>query len=223
MSLRQQNSHNIVRLCRSQIFLRLTRLKNPKSSGKRRTMSKVTSRTGQHRGSKRKYSIGGTRQVYESGIEAEARARTGRNPIGLNCTDANKGRPRAPRHRLRPGLYVSAPQRRRTDLLSNTTLGSSCEFCFVLRVRRTFAGVSRAHFYADVVRNFRLLDEDPKSQSSYAHVENSERRCTDPWMLLKRWREHCAQVFEAGGFYPRPGITVPSHPQGLGHLLPGAR
>ena len=40
VSLRQQNSNIIVHLCRCWIFLRLTRLKNPKSSGKRRTMSK---------------------------------------------------------------------------------------------------------------------------------------------------------------------------------------
>ena len=40
VSLRQQNSNNVARLCRCWIFLRLTRKKNPKSSGKRKTMSK---------------------------------------------------------------------------------------------------------------------------------------------------------------------------------------
>ena len=36
----QPNIHHIVHLCRSWIFLRLTRRKNPKQSGKRRTMSR---------------------------------------------------------------------------------------------------------------------------------------------------------------------------------------
>ena len=40
VSLRQQNSNNIVRLCRCWIFLQLTCVKNPKWSGERRTMSK---------------------------------------------------------------------------------------------------------------------------------------------------------------------------------------
>ena len=40
VSLRQQNSNNIVRRCRCWKLLQLTRLKNTKSSGKRRTMSK---------------------------------------------------------------------------------------------------------------------------------------------------------------------------------------
>ena len=64
----------------------------------------------------------------------------------------------------------------RTDLLSNTAFWKLCEFYSVLRVRQTFfrvedtlisiADVSRAHFYADAVRdvNIRLSNEDPKAK-----------------------------------------------------------
>ena len=66
VSLRQQNSNNIVRLCRCWIFLRLTRLKKSKSSGKRRTMSKGCFWTtrGQHRPSKEIQYLW-DREVYE--------------------------------------------------------------------------------------------------------------------------------------------------------------
>ena len=40
-------------------------------------------------------------EVYEYSIGAEARARTGRNPVGLKWIDTNKGSAEAPRYRLR--------------------------------------------------------------------------------------------------------------------------
>ena len=36
-------------------------------------------------------------EVYEYSTESEARARTGRNPVGLKCIDTNKGSAEAPR------------------------------------------------------------------------------------------------------------------------------
>ena len=46
------------------------------------------------------------------------------------------------------------------------------------------------------------------SQRRAENVENCERRCTEPW-TLQRWREHCAQVFEGGGF--SQGLASPLH------------
>ena len=40
-------------------------------------------------------------EVYEYSTEAEARARTGRKPVGLNWIDTNKGSAGAPRYRSR--------------------------------------------------------------------------------------------------------------------------
>ena len=40
-------------------------------------------------------------EVYEYSTEAEARARKGRNPVGLKWVDTNKGSAEAPRHRSR--------------------------------------------------------------------------------------------------------------------------
>ena len=41
------------------------------------------------------------REVYEYSTEAQARARTGRNPVGLKWIDTNKGSAEAPRYRSR--------------------------------------------------------------------------------------------------------------------------
>ena len=40
-------------------------------------------------------------EVYDYSSEAEAWARTGRNPVGLKWIDTNKGSAEAPRYRLR--------------------------------------------------------------------------------------------------------------------------
>ena len=64
-------------------------------------------------------------EVYEYSTEAEARARTGRNPVDLKLADTNKGSVEAPRYRSRFGVYGGAPQRGQTDLLGNTSAGNS--------------------------------------------------------------------------------------------------
>ena len=48
-------------------------------------------------------------EVYEYSAEAEARARTGRNPFGLKCSDTNNGSAEAPRYRSRLVVYGVAP------------------------------------------------------------------------------------------------------------------
>ena len=49
---------------------------------------------------KRKYSTCGTWRCTEYATEAESRARTGRNPVGLKWVDTNEGSAEAPRYRL---------------------------------------------------------------------------------------------------------------------------
>ena len=72
-------------------------------------------------------------EVYGYSTEAEARARTGRNPVGRKWIDTNKGSAEAPRYRSRFGVYGSAPQRGRTDLLGNPSAGNSTNpiLCYV--------------------------------------------------------------------------------------------
>ena len=62
--------------------------------------------------------------VCEYLTEAEARARTGRNPVGLKWIDTNEGSAEAPRYR---SLLVCTEVRHksaRTDLLGNTSAGN---------------------------------------------------------------------------------------------------
>ena len=87
------------------------------------------------------------------------------------------------------------------------------------RVRKTFlvlittVDVSRAHFYADAVRDVcvRLPDEDPKAKEVQILGRCSTVRrtfCTG----LGEWR-----------LFPRRGVSVPLFPQRLANLHPGAR
>ena len=95
-------SHTIVRLCRSLIFLRLTRMKNFKWRGKRRTSQggAIGSTRGQNSPPKGN-TIFVAREVCEYAAEAEARARTGRNSVGLKLIETNKSSTEATRYRSR--------------------------------------------------------------------------------------------------------------------------
>ena len=81
------------RLCQSWRSLRLMRMKSCLRSGKQRTMSKggpLDSRevkTACETEIKYLWDM----EVYEYSTEAEARARTGRNPVGFKWIDTNKG------------------------------------------------------------------------------------------------------------------------------------
>ena len=97
---------------------------------------------------------------------------------------------------LASGVFGGAPRSGQTNLLSNTALGSSTTLtlCFVsgrrFRVKEPFlisiADVSRAHVYADAVRDVyvRSANEAPKAKELGVCVEKLRRRCTDPWVLL---------------------------------------
>ena len=64
-------------------------------------------------------------EVYEYFTEAEARARPGRNPVGLKWIDTNKGSAEAPHYRSRLVCTEVRHKRGRTNLLGNTSAGNS--------------------------------------------------------------------------------------------------
>ena len=115
-------------------------------------------------------------EVYEYSTEAEARARTGRNPVGLKWIDTNKVSAEAPRHRSR--LVCTEVRHKGVELIFSATppletlrvlLGVACQedvFQVEDTMLITIADVSRAHFYADAVRDVyvRLPSEDPKTK-----------------------------------------------------------
>ena len=95
-------------------------------------------------------------EVYGYSTEAEARAQTGRNPVGLKWVDTSKGSAEAPRY---PSRLVCTEVRHKgvEPIFSVTPLRLKlCWFYSVLRVRNTFvelksrflisiADMSRAH------------------------------------------------------------------------------
>ena len=139
-------------------------------------------------------------EVYEYSTEAEARARTGRKPVGRKWIDTNNGSAEAPRYRSR--LVCTEVRHKGVEPIFSATLPK--ETLRVLLsvacqedVFRVDADVSRAHFYADAVRDVTsdCQTRTPR-QSSQACVGNCERRCTVLWMLpnvgentmLRFWR-----------------------------------
>ena len=145
--------------------------------------------------------------MYEYSTEAEARARTGRKPVGLKWNETNKGSAEAPRYRSRlvctevrhegvEPIFSATPPLETLQVL----LSVACQED-MFRVEDPFlittADVRRAHFYADAVRDVyvRLPDEDPKAKAA-RRVGNCERRCTVLWKqpnvgettMLRFWR-----------------------------------
>ena len=115
-------------------------------------------------------------EVFEYSTEAEARARTGRHPVGLKWNDTNKGSAEVPRYRSR--LVCTEVRHKGVEPIFSATppletlrilLSVACQED-VIRVEDLFlisiADVSRTHFYADAVRDVyvRLPDEDPQAK-----------------------------------------------------------
>ena len=134
------------------------------------------------------------REVYEYSTEAESRTRTGRNPVGLNSIDTNKGSAEAPRYRSR--LVCTEVRHEGVEPIFSATppletlrilLGNACQED-VFHVEDPFlvstTDVSRGHFCSDAVATSTsdCQTRTPR-QSSQACVGNCERRCTDLWML----------------------------------------
>ena len=111
-------------------------------------------------------------EVYECSTEATARARTGRNPVGFKWIDTNKGRAEAPRYRSR--LVCTEVRHERVEPVRETLRILPSAACQedVFQAEDPFlisiADASRAHFYADAVRDVyvRLPDEDPKAKAA---------------------------------------------------------
>ena len=114
-------------------------------------------------------------EVYEYSAEAEARARTGRKPVGRKWTDTNKGGAEAPRYVCTEVLHKGVePTSSATPPLETlrVLLSVACHE----DVFRVDADVSRAHFHADAVRDVTsdCQTRTPR-QSSQACVGNCER------------------------------------------------
>ena len=150
-------------------------------------------------------------EVYEHSTEAEALARTGRNPICLKWIDTNKRSAEAPRYRSR--LVCIAVRHKRVEPIFSATppletlrvlLIVACQED-VFRVEDPFqisiADVSRAHFYADAIRDVyvRLSDEEPRAKQPGV-CKKLRMTMYGSLDAAQRCREHCAQVLEAGGF-----------------------
>ena len=159
-------------------------------------------------------------EVYEYSTEAEARARTGRNPVGLKWIDTNQGSAEAPRYRSR--LVCTEVRHKGVEPIFSATppletlrilLGVACQedvFQVEDPMLITIADVSRAHFYADAVRDVyvRLPSEDPKTKQPgvCGKLRKTMYGSRD---AAQRWGEHYAQVLEKGG-YTR-GVASPCH------------
>ena len=158
-------------------------------------------------------------EVHEYSTEAESRARTGRNPVGIKWIDTNKGSAEAPRHRSR--LVCTEVRHKGVEPIFSATPPLEtlrvllCVACQedVFRVEDPFlisiADVSRAHFHANAVRDVyvRLPDEDPKAKlpGVCGKLRKTMYGSLD---VAHRWGEHYAQVLETGGVFPRRGISV---------------
>ena len=144
-------------------------------------------------------------EVHEYSTEAEARARTGRKPVGLKWIDTNRGRAEAPRYRSR--LVCTEERHKGVEPIFSATppletlrvlLIVACQED-VFRVKDPFlistADVSRAHFYADAVRDVyvRLPDEDPKAKQPGV-CGKLRKTMYGSLDAAQRWGEHHAQV-----------------------------
>ena len=127
-------------------------------------------------------------EVCESSTEAEARARTGRKPVGLKWIDTNKGSAEASRYRSR--LVCTEVRHKGVEPIFSATppletlrvlISVACQedvFRAEDRFLITTADVSRADFYADAVRNVyvQLPDEDPKAARRVREIAKDDVR-----------------------------------------------
>ena len=226
----RRTRRNIVCLCRSWIFLRLMLTKHRLRNGKLKTTSRAGPLDPREVKAARQKEIWylWDMEVYEYSTEVETRARRGRNPVGPIWIDTNKGGAEAPRYRSR--LVCTEKRHKGSKTISLETLRVPlCVACQedVFRVEDPFlvsiADVSRAHFYADAVRDVyvRLPDEDPKAKQP-AVWEIAKDNPYGSLDAAQRWEEHYAQFLETGGF--SRGVASPCHFfHRLGDVHSGAR
>ena len=169
---------------------------------------------------KRNYSMCGTGMCASRPPEADARARTGRNPVWVSSgSTPTKVSVEAPRHCSR--LVCTEVRHKEVEPIFSVTLpletlrvllSVACEDVFRVEDRPliSVAEVSRAHFYADAVRDVyvRLPDKDPKAKQPgvCGQLRKTMYGSLD---AAQRWGEHYTQVLETGGF--SRGVAFPCH------------
>ena len=144
----------------------------------------------------------------------------GRNPVGLKWVDTNKGHAEPPQYHSR--LVCTEVRHKAVEPIFSATLpletlrillGVACQE-HVFRVKDTslisIADMSRAHFYADAVRDVhvRLPDEDPKAKQPGVCGETAK----DDVRILGRcptMEKTSCPSFGGGRVFPRRGISVP--------------
>ena len=150
-------------------------------------------------------------EVDEYSTEAESRAPTGRNPVGLEWIDTNKGSAKAPRYRSR--LVCTEVRHKGVEPISSATPPLEtlrvllCVACQddVFRVEDPFlisiAHVSRALFFADAVRDVyvRLPEEDLKAKQPGVCGE-LRKTMYGSLDAAQRWESITLQSWRLGGF-----------------------
>ena len=173
------------------------------------------------------------REVYEYSTEAQARARTGSNPVGLMWIDTNKGSAEAPRYRSRAvctevrhkgvePVFSATPPLETLRVLLNVVCQEDV-FQAEDPVLISIADVSRAHFYEGAVRDVyvRLPDEDQgKAARRVREIAKDDARIPGCCSTLERT---LCSGFGGGRIFPRRGFSVPLLPQRLANLHSGAR
>ena len=216
MPLERRIHCNIVRLCQSWISQRLMRVKNrPRSQEaednvKGRPWDPREVKTAREKEIKYLCDM----EVYEYSTEAEARAGTRRNPIPTKEVSKPHVTVRVwcVRRCVTKGSNRSSRQHLRWKLCESCSVLRARKMCFESRIPSliSIADVSRAHFFADAVRDVyvRLPDEDPKAKQP--GVSGKLRKTMYGSLdAAQRWREHYAQVLETGGF--SRGAAPPYH------------
>ena len=164
------------------------------------------------------------RGVYTYSTTAEARRVTNRAPIGLKWIDTNKGSVGQPNIRSR--LVCTEVRRKGTEAVFSATPPLETLRAIVAKAASTDKGadpiklslvdVSRAHFYADAVRDvfIKLPAEDPKASESGV-CGKLRKTMYGTLDAAERWGAHYAKVLVDAGFVQGRASPCLFHHPGL--------
>ena len=161
--------------------------------------------------------------MYSYSTEAEAFRLTRKKPIGLKWIDSNKGDRRA--FNVRSRLVCTEMRRKGMEAIFSATPPLESLRALVARAasedpahapasrdpyKMMLIDVSRAHFYADAVRDvfIKLPEEDPRSSVPGA-CGKLEKTMYGTLDAAERWGEHYASTLVSAGFVR--GAASPCH------------